>query len=64
MNIEQIQENVKSGYAYILKRNTKKSFFPIFFQCCDTKTIAKDIGKKIGYSENELKNVPEDSNLT
>ena len=63
MNNEEIQKNVKSGYADIVKRNTKKSFLPNIFQCCDPKEIASDIGKKIGYSEEELKNVPEDSNL-
>lgn len=63
MNNEQIQKNVKSGYADIVKRNTKKSFLPNIFQCCDPKEIATDIGKKIGYSEEELKNVPEDANL-
>ncbi len=63
MENEQIQNNVKSGYADIVKRNTKKSFLPNFFQCCDRKEIATDIGKKIGYSEEELKNVPEDANL-
>lgn len=63
MDNEQIQKNVKSGYADIVKRNTKKSFLPKIFQCCDPKEIATDIGKKIGYSEEELKNVPEDANL-
>ena len=63
MDNEQIQKNVKSGYADIVKRNTKKSFLPNIFQCCDPKEIATDIGKKIGYSEEELKNVPEDANL-
>ncbi len=60
---EQIQKNVKSGYADIVKRSTKKSFLPHFFQCCDPKKMATDIGKKIGYSDEELKNVPEDANL-
>lgn len=63
MNNEQVQLNVKNGYAEIVKRNTKKSFLPNFFQCCNPKEIASDIGKKIGYSEEELKNVPEDANL-
>jgi SAM-dependent methyltransferase len=63
MNNEQIKQNVKSGYADIVKRNTKKSFLPSIFQCCDPKEIATDISKKIGYSEEELKNVPEDANL-
>jgi arsenite methyltransferase len=63
MNKEQIQRNVKSGYADIVKRGTKKPFLSNIFQCCDPKEIAADIGKKIGYSEEELKNVPEDANL-
>ncbi|MBY0434679.1 MAG: arsenite methyltransferase [Cyclobacteriaceae bacterium] len=63
MNNKQIQKNVKSGYAAIVKRNTKKSFLPKIFQCCDPKEMASSIGKKIGYSEEELKNVPEDANL-
>ena len=63
MNNEQIQRNVKSGYADIVKRNTKKSFLSNIFPCCDPKEMAADIGKKIGYSEEELKNVPEDANL-
>jgi SAM-dependent methyltransferase len=63
MDSSQIQENVKIGYAAIVRRTTKKSFLPSFFQCCDTKEIATDIGKKIGYSEEELKNAPEDANL-
>lgn len=63
MNNEQIQKNVKSGYANIVKRNTKKSFLPNIFQCCDPKEIASDIGKKIGYSDEELKNVPVNANL-
>jgi SAM-dependent methyltransferase len=63
MNNEKIQKNVKSGYANILTRNTRRSFLPNIFQCCDPKEIATDIGKKIGYSEDELRNVPEDANL-
>lgn len=63
MNNEQIQKDVKTGYADIVKRNTKKSFLPKFFQCCEPKELATDIGKKIGYSEEELKNVPDDANL-
>jgi arsenite methyltransferase len=63
MNNEQIQKNVKSGYADIVKRTTKKPFLSNIFQCCDPKAIATDIGKKIGYSEEDIKNVPEDANL-
>ncbi len=63
MSHKQIQENVKSGYADIVKRNTKKPFLSNIFQCCDQKEIANDIGEKIGYSEAELKNAPQDANL-
>ena len=63
MNNEQIKQNVKKGYADIVRRNTKKSFLPKFLQCCDTKAFVADVSKKIGYSEAELKNVPEDANL-
>lgn len=57
------QDNVKTGYAEIVKRNTKKTFFPSLFQCCDSKELAADIGRKIGYSEEELRLVPLDANL-
>jgi arsenite methyltransferase len=63
MSNNQIQENVKSGYADIVRRNTKKPFLSNIFQCCDPKEIAVNIGKKIGYSEEELNNVPRDANL-
>ncbi|NOT36630.1 MAG: arsenite methyltransferase [Saprospiraceae bacterium] len=63
MDNNQIQKNVKSAYADIVRRNTKKSILPGIFQCCNPKEIATAIGKKIGYSEEDLKNVPEDSNL-
>ena len=63
MSNDQIKNNVKNGYADIVKRNTKKSFLPGIFQCCNAKEIATDIGRKIGYSEEELKTVPEDANL-
>lgn len=63
MNDEQIQKNVKHGYAAMLKRTTKKTFLANIFQCCDPKEIAADIGKQIGYTEEELANVPEHANL-
>jgi arsenite methyltransferase len=63
MDKKQIQSNVKRGYANIVKRNTKKTFLSKMFQCCDPKEMATEIGKKIGYSEDELRNVPEDANL-
>jgi arsenite methyltransferase len=63
MNNEQIKENVKKGYAELLNRKTKKSFLPSFFQCCDTKAFVEGVSKQIGYSDEQLKNVPQDANL-
>lgn len=63
MNNDEIKYTVKSGYADLVKRSTKTSFLPTMFQCCDTKEIANSIGKKIGYSNEELQNVPEGANL-
>lgn len=63
MNNEQIRQNVKRGYADIVKRSTKKSFLPSFLQCCDPKEMVTNVSKEIGYSEEELKNVPEDANF-
>jgi arsenite methyltransferase len=63
MDHQEIKKNIRTGYAEIAKRNSKKSFLGSLFQCCDPQQIATDIGKKIGYSEEELKNVPEDANL-
>ncbi len=45
MENQNIQENVKSGYADIVKRNTKKPLLFNIFQCCDPTEIANDIGK-------------------
>ena len=63
MNNDEILKNVKSGYADILKRNTKKNFLTNIFSCCNPAEIANDIGKKIGYTEEELTKVPADANL-
>ncbi len=63
MTTEQVKQNVKKGYAELVNRKTKKSFLPSFFQCCDTKAFVEDVSKKLGYSDEELKNVPQDANL-
>jgi arsenite methyltransferase len=59
----QFQQNVKKGYADLVKRNTKKSFLPNIFQCCNPAEMAIEIGKEIGYSTEDLSFVPEDANL-
>jgi arsenite methyltransferase len=63
MNNEQVKQNVKKGYADIVKRSNKKKFLPTFLQCCDPKTLVVDVSKKIGYSDEELQNAPQDANL-
>jgi SAM-dependent methyltransferase len=63
MDNDQIKKNVKSGYADIVRRSTKTNMLSKFFQCCDPQEVTADIGRKIGYSEDELKHVPENANL-
>ncbi|MGL4629650.1 MAG: arsenite methyltransferase [Leadbetterella sp.] len=63
MNKEQIQENVKNGYSAIVKRSKRAKFIPSFLGCCDLKGMVKDISHSIGYTDKELKNVPEGANL-
>ncbi len=64
MNNTKFKATVKAGYAKILNRKSKKkSVFSSLFQCCDQNDIAEHIGKKIGYSEQELKTAPEGANL-
>jgi arsenite methyltransferase len=63
MNSGKISKNVKSGYADILKRNTTKPLLSNFFQCCDPKFMERQIGNKIGYSNEEIDMAPQDSNL-
>jgi arsenite methyltransferase len=50
---EKIRKVVREGYAEIAKRGS----------CCCQPSLAEDIGKKIGYSEEELESVPEGANL-
>ena len=63
MNKEQFTSSIKIGYANILKRTTQKSTSTTLFKCCSSKDITTDVGRKIGYSEEQLTKVPENSNL-
>jgi arsenite methyltransferase len=61
MEKEEIRKVVREGYAKIAKQDSsccapRKS-------CCGGTDSAQNIGKKIGYSEEELKAVPEGANL-
>ncbi len=53
MKEKEIKQVVREGYAQIAKRGGS---------CCQP-SLAEDIGKKIGYSEEELGSVPEGANL-
>ena len=63
MNKEQFKTSIKTGYANILKHTTQNNITTSLFQCCNPKDITKEIGKKIGYSVEQLSKVPENSNL-
>jgi SAM-dependent methyltransferase len=61
MNKGEIRKVVREGYAKIAKRDSPccapaKS-------CCRSTDLAQDISKNIGYSEEELKAVPEGANM-
>jgi len=54
MKDETVKKVVREGYAKIAKQETS---------CCGGATSAKDIGRRIGYTEEELQAVPEGANL-
>ena len=61
MRKEEIKEVVREGYAKIAKQDS--SCCAPVNSCCGSTDLAQDIGKKIGYTEEELKAVPEGANL-
>jgi SAM-dependent methyltransferase len=61
MDEKTIKEIVKQGYGKIAKQG--KSCCASATSCCGTADRAQDISKRIGYSEEELKAVPEGANL-
>jgi len=61
MEKKNIKKVVREGYAKIAKQGNS-CCVPVD-SCCGSPDSAKDISKKIGYSEVELKSVPEGSNL-
>jgi arsenite methyltransferase len=63
MDKNQIQKNVKQGYAKIVKRSNKLKLVPSFLKCCDVNNVIKNISQSIGYSEDDMRHAPEDSNL-
>jgi arsenite methyltransferase len=52
---EKLRRAVRKGYAKIAKQDSSC--------CCGNTDLAEEISKKIGYTEEELKTVPENANL-
>lgn len=61
MKEKEIKKAVREGYAQIAKR--ERSCCTPASPCCGGADPAQDISKQIGYSDEELKSVPEDANL-
>ena len=61
MKKEEIKKAVREGYGKIAKK--RSSCCTPTTSCCGSQDSAQDISKKIGYSEEELKIVPEGANL-
>lgn len=61
MKNEETKKIVREGYAKVAKQNSSCCGF--VNSCCGTVNAAQDISKKIGYTDEELKAVPEGANL-
>ena len=61
MEKEEIRKVVREGYGKIAKQDS--SCCASGKSCCGSPNSAQNIGRKIGYSEEELKAVPEGANL-
>jgi len=61
MKEKEIKKAVREGYAQIAKQGS--SCCAPTSSCCGGAAVAQDISKKIGYTDEELKTVPEGANL-
>jgi arsenite methyltransferase len=61
MGNEDIRKVVREGYAKVVKQDS--SCCPPAKSCCGSTELIQDISKKIGYTDAELKAVPEGANL-
>ncbi len=61
MKKEEIKKVVREGYARIAKQDS--SCCQPVSSCCGSTDLAQDISKSIGYTEEELKTIPEGANL-
>lgn len=57
----EIKKIVREGYAKIVKNNSS-CCVPVN-SCCGSGNLAQDASKKVGYTDKELKTVPEGANL-
>src|SRR4030043_1780047 len=62
MDKEEISKVVREGYAKIVKQDSS-CCDPVKSSCCGSIDLAQDISRNIGYTEEELKAVPEGANL-
>ncbi len=62
MKEEKIKRVVREGYAKIAKQSGSCGCSPAS-SCCGSTDLAQDISKKIGYTDEELKAVPDGANL-
>lgn len=61
MKDEKVRRVVREGYARIAKQDS--SCCAPAISCCGTANVAEKISRKIGYTEEELKEVPQRANL-
>jgi arsenite methyltransferase len=61
MKKEEIKKAVREGYARIAKQGS--SCCSSASSCCGSTDLAQDISQSIGYTEEELKTIPEGANL-
>ena len=61
MKEEEIRKSVREGYAKIAKQDS--SCCNPVSSCCGRTDLQETISKNIGYTDEELKSVPEGANL-
>lgn len=62
MRKEEIKKIVRERYAKVVKRSSSCGCSPVD-SCCGSTDLARDISRGMGYTEEELKAVPEGANL-
>jgi hypothetical protein len=61
MKEKEIKKKVREGYTDIIKN--KKSCCDSISSCCGYSDQINKFSRNIGYTENELKSIPEEANL-